>query len=185
MEQCIVCGKSFTSERGRRYCRDACRRKQWKLTQRENYLAASKRYNKKYWEKNRPIHSEKSCKYCDKVFMPSRMTPNQPYCSNKCRVTEYRTKHIEDVRRWRRESYRRHKETKHKIDTIYKDKIRFDGNRIKALERDGHICQNCDSKGPRLNVHHKDGTGQTDDPNNELDNLVTLCAACHKRIHRH
>ena len=40
-------------------------------------------------------------------------------------------------------------------------------------------CEICGMSGCRLEIHHIDG----DHANNELDNLITLCASCHKKAH--
>lgn len=184
MQQCIVCGKTYTSERGRQYCSDNCRRKKWRLGNRQKDLAQRRAYNKRRWKRVKPIVSEKHCEFCGKVFLPNRYTPKQPFCSAKCRTATYRRNNREKVNRWRRESYRRHIETKRATDARYHDKVRFGGNRIKALERDGHTCQLCGSR-ERLAVHHKDESGQSENPNNELENLQTLCRSCHIRIHKH
>lgn len=40
-------------------------------------------------------------------------------------------------------------------------------------------CEECGSPGPYLGVHHKDGNRQ----NNEKENLETLCASCHAKLH--
>lgn len=57
------------------------------------------------------------------------------------------------------------------------------------LERDGSTCQRCQAQPePRLlHIHHIDGKGSLlpiDQQNNDLDNLTTLCAACHAKVHR-
>lgn len=52
--------------------------------------------------------------------------------------------------------------------------------RLKALERDNYECQSLPPHSGRLEVHHKDD----DKHHTDLDNLLTLCAKCHKRIHR-
>lgn len=49
--------------------------------------------------------------------------------------------------------------------------------RQSILERDNNVCQDCNKKFKRLEVHHiiplrKGGT-------NDLDNLITLCRKCH------
>lgn len=65
------------------------------------------------------------------------------------------------------------------------DKQRFGGNRLKALERDNHKCVECASD-YLLQVHHLDEMGRNKDRrirNNNLDNLVTLCARCHLLKH--
>ena len=52
---------------------------------------------------------------------------------------------------------------------------------LKALvfERDGYKCQRCDSTKTIL-VHHQN----TNDGDNNLSNLVTLCRKCHQNIHK-
>lgn len=62
---------------------------------------------------------------------------------------------------------------------------RYGGNRIKALERDGFKCQECGKKDV-LDVHHIDGKGSTfpvPEQNNSIENLITLCRSCHRKIH--
>ena len=57
----------------------------------------------------------------------------------------------------------------------------FSNSREHALSRDKYTCQICKAKNTRLEVHHivYRSKGGTDD----LDNLVTLCEDCHKKIH--
>ena len=54
-----------------------------------------------------------------------------------------------------------------------------------TLLRDGERCIQCGSRGGqrRLHVHHIDGSGRSDNENNSLDNLLTLCSRCHVRLH--
>ena len=52
--------------------------------------------------------------------------------------------------------------------------------RQQVLERDGWKCQNCGSA-KDLHVHHL--TKRSRLGNDELDNLITLCAICHLREH--
>ena len=72
------------------------------------------------------------------------------------------------------------------------DLIMFGGNKEKVLERDNFECQKCGMNneqhiviyGYRLIVHHKDGKGKGyKNPNNNLDNLITLCRKCHTSLH--
>jgi 5-methylcytosine-specific restriction endonuclease McrA len=54
----------------------------------------------------------------------------------------------------------------------------FDGLREFVLARDGHQCQACgELASDKLLVHHRR-------PGNRLPNLLTLCRACHVRVHR-
>jgi 5-methylcytosine-specific restriction endonuclease McrA len=50
-----------------------------------------------------------------------------------------------------------------------------------VLERDGWQCQNCGST-QQLQVHHLDLRSQSGA--DEEQNLITLCAECHTRMHR-
>lgn len=61
---------------------------------------------------------------------------------------------------------------------------KFDGNRRRAVERDGGMCRLCGYTS-RLCVHHIDGQGDTSpDPNHSLDNLITVCRFCHGGLTR-
>ncbi len=63
---------------------------------------------------------------------------------------------------------------------------------MQCLSRDKFSCQLCHkaSEFPNenyrdLNIHYKDGNEyvKTPQPNNSLDNLVTLCDRCHLQLH--
>lgn len=68
----------------------------------------------------------------------------------------------------------------------YRNKTMYGGNRVAALLRDGYRCQACNAVG-NLHIHHIDGRGcllPVADQNNDLENLITLCVACHAATHR-
>ena len=50
-----------------------------------------------------------------------------------------------------------------------------------VLQRDGWRCQACGTTSS-LEVHHKQHRSQSGDDSEW--NLITLCAACHKNVHR-
>lgn len=62
--------------------------------------------------------------------------------------------------------------------------LRANGWKLMALKRDNYTCQKCGSI-RRPHVHHIDGQGvhNSDHPNNNLDNLITLCPFCHFAVH--
>ena len=60
-----------------------------------------------------------------------------------------------------------------------KHKLRFGGNRQLVIDRDEGRCQDCGTDS-NIVVHHVDG----DRKNNRMENLLTLCTACHGRLHR-
>lgn len=74
------------------------------------------------------------------------------------------------------------------MSSKYRDKYIFDGNREKALQRDGYKCVDCGMSNEEhlkkypmgLSVHHIDGKGKNSlVKNNRLSNLQTLCCSCH------
>jgi hypothetical protein len=59
-----------------------------------------------------------------------------------------------------------------------RSRARFAGHREGVLDRDGRVCRACGAGERRLHVHHRQ-PGLHDPAW-----LVTLCAACHARVHR-
>lgn len=58
----------------------------------------------------------------------------------------------------------------------------FYRNREACKARDGYRCTRCGSTN-RLHSHHIREWNPDDPTTNELDNLVTLCASCHRKAH--
>ena len=65
----------------------------------------------------------------------------------------------------------------------YQDPTRLDENlRIACLMRDNYTCQHCGKRNCRLEAHHivfREHGGK-----DTLANLITLCEACHTRVHQ-
>lgn len=103
-------------------------------------------------------------------------------CS-KCYQAIYRSLHKEQMAESKRRWYKRHM-TPELMRSIREER-HFGSNRTLALERDGFKCQLCECRDlKKLVVHHKDGHGRsTDAPNNDLDNLQTLCRKHHIKVH--
>ena len=60
---------------------------------------------------------------------------------------------------------------------------RFGRNPKEIFDRDNYQCQECGNKDD-LTIHHIDRNGRNSkNPNNDIDNLITLCRSCHSRIH--
>ncbi len=61
------------------------------------------------------------------------------------------------------------------------DPISYRDLHRKILERDGWRCQVCGSM-QQLEVHHLKFRSQSG--GDEEQNLITLCAGCHEKVHR-
>ena len=156
---CEVCGKEYEGKSFSKYCSPKCKKKKNNAT----FQKKRSEKRKQDWEQLEHI---KQCPVCGKEFELKQTHRTQKYCCAECRRKAERL-------------YGHKRET----DLAYKDKIRFDGNRTKALERDEYTCTMCGAK-KDLVVHHIDCSGQTDEPNNDVDNLTTLCRRCHINLHK-
>ena len=69
------------------------------------------------------------------------------------------------------------------IGKAYQEATRLDENlRIATLMRDGYQCTQCGKKNTKLNAHHivwREHGGK-----DTIQNLITLCKTCHRKIHR-
>jgi 5-methylcytosine-specific restriction endonuclease McrA len=61
------------------------------------------------------------------------------------------------------------------------DPISYEGLRQQILSRDGWRCQFCGTMS-NLEVHHREFRSHSGADSEE--NLITLCTACHARVHR-
>lgn len=113
--------------------------------------------------------SPRTCRQCGGLFEVTRFGWSiKEYCTNRCARTAWQI-------RWMRDNPAEHKRRQ--------QRSRFGGNWLPALERAGYRCEKCGvARG--LHVHHKDGSGETDSPNHDLENLMVLCAKCHKQLHQ-
>lgn len=157
---CPVCQKQVERKGAAKYCSDECKRK-----------ALNERLHPK---------EEIVCAQCGKRFITNRTRTK--FCSQKCRRLHQYWKDPEYGKQKTKEWSRANQEKRKQANSEYHNKIRYGGNREKCFERDGYKCVRCGST-KQLVPHHKDGSGQTDNPNHDLDNLETLCRKCHMALH--
>lgn len=101
----------------------------------------------------------------------------------RCYLKQYRADNAQRIAAQKKEWYERFVAGTD-IQKQKREQRNFDGMRSMALDRDGHRCVRCGST-HRLIVHHKDHEGRgSEEPNNDLHNLETLCRKCHINEHR-
>lgn len=124
---------------------------------------------------------EKTCEYCGEIFLTDSSHIYKKYCNWRCRNENFKKQNPIKIKEYKRREKIKHAERYRLINGLYKDRIRYGGNRRKVMERDNFSCVTCKRKYPNVNlvVHHIDENKK----NNKLDNLITLCRACHARLH--
>lgn len=124
----------------------------------------------------------KECLVCSSLFIPHIRNPYQIYCSKSCGTKASNRRAVETGRKSiSGKIYReRHPDRKKQQDREYLNKSRYGGNQFNVLERDGYACTQCGSqKRSSLVVHHIDEVVD----NTLMENLITLCRACHAKHH--
>ncbi len=155
---CIRCGKHFFVNEGgnmaQKYCDSNCQ------------LSAKAEKKAAEVEARREA---KICEYCKNAFVTGKYTAHkQRFCSLECR-SKARNKQRYAIGA-----------DKSKARNAYK----YDFKRIRpqVLERDGNKCVICGST-EKLHAHHWDNSGGSEQVNNALYNLGTVCDVCHYAIH--
>ena len=126
-----------------------------------------------------------------------RIRKTEPYREKRRNYLNRRYEEDEEFRNTVLERNRKYKESlsdEKRKESYKRDNYKrwFDRNREKAVERDGLKCvicgitreehkekYNCD-----LHVHHIDKKGRgvdRENRNNKMENLMTLCASCHRK----
>lgn len=145
-------------------------------------------YSKDFWAR-KYSGSEKMKQY-------QREKSRRNYLANINKIKQQRALRKEsDPDSWRayfKEAQRKFRKRLKDNGIDEKDRYQFSGNKILVYERDGYKCVDCGityqeyiKKGfGKMPVHHIDNNGyykSVKDKNNDIDNLVTLCNACHCR----
>jgi len=174
--KCQECGKiSKTNPKQaekRKYCSEKC--------EGEARSSKIKGENNPAWKDEKAIIE---CRWCGKKneFKPS--FENKKFCDEEC------------YSKWQSE-YKKGKNTgsdnpmwKEDPSRDYRYGRNWTVQRRRAIERDNHECQLCKSV-KNLEVHHKKPISTFDRSEsewwkeaNDLENLITLCVSCHKKLH--
>ena len=71
-----------------------------------------------------------------------------------------------------------------KTDKQNRNSQEYKNWRSSVFKRDGFRCQICGQVGGTLNAHHIKPFVSNEDLRFDIDNGVTLCEACHKKVHK-
>jgi len=171
---CLHCGNPVGNEnKDKFYCDMKC---WWDAVGKPSRQKARKVFNRK-------------CRHCTKEYATT--DSRKMYCSNECKIDYCNKKRA--VHKGKtgtcevcgKEFVVKMNPTKRTCSNrCARFKCKYDGNRLKAIIRDNFTCQLCGkSKDQQFEVHHKDFTGQKENPNHDLSNLITLCVKCHRTLH--
>ena len=155
-KECIECGKEFYQKRRLKgICSDECKAIRRKRFRPQTFL---------------------KCKKCGKDFGPVDRL-NKIFCSNKCKV-EYLQG--ENHPCWDGGKSRETQRARARAEyNVWRDSV---------FERDNYTCQKCkkrSKKGDRIeiNAHHIKGFAEYKELRYKIDNGITLCVECHRKIH--
>lgn len=194
---CKVCGVEFTPMmESHVYCSTQCQKKD-----------ANARRTEKRRQAKQHLLKELICPNCGKEFRQQRL--DNVYCSEICKKTYRQKLHIEERSKKRLEAWEQLNHTKNcavcgkefELDKHYRHReycsgvckrkanrfiasnnSRFGGNRYIVLERDNYECKLCGAIS-QLSLHHRDCSGKSENPNHDVDNLISLCKSCHATVH--
>lgn len=178
---CPVCGKVFqkrvTKKSQAVYCSQDCAYKGRGLGYTERNIKGG--YD------TSPTEVEITCDCCGKEFIVERAKKNRKYCSREC----FYKAHKENMNgannpswdggnSYNKRSYRGENWNEQRTKCYKRDNYRCCVCGVKCIGR-GKINKNNGKK--LIQCHHiKKFKDITD---NKLDNLITVCASCHKKIH--
>jgi len=140
----------------------------------------------------------RNCEQCGKEFKWSSRNPKQKYCSFECRklakVQNSNNRNKKKIKKDLEPLYNEiHLRVSEIISKMYETGNSFNGKyidywnvgnisektRMEVLERDDHRCQVCD-KDSNLHLHHL--IKRRNGGDHSAENLITLCASCHRHI---
>lgn len=117
---------------------------------------------------------DKKCNYCNNLFTPKHNIIK--YCSKKCFINYKKEFSIlNNNPNWKGGITNENK--KQRQSDKYKEW------RISVFARDNYTCQHCKTIGGILHCHHIEHFSKNKDLRFEINNGLTLCFNCHKKLH--
>jgi len=152
-------------------------------------LIKEKEYQEKTGKKrlsNQWARRFKCCLECGSIEYEHRGRGICKKCYDKVYMPLYRERNIVKIKQQKKIWHERDKKENPEKYSKKRNQQYFSGNRNIVLNRDNYTCQLCGVQGDFV-VHHIDGNSSrnSDNPNNDIDNLITLCKRCHLHVHWH
>lgn len=158
---CIVCGVQFQSKkRLQKTCSLSCRGRQAGRAESKRVCPCGKPASKRGW-----------CIEC--ALTRKREARKRSYYKHRDKINEEK-----------RHFYNENRDIILKRNKCNSNRRRFNGLRIARLEYDNFTCRSCGVT-TQLIVHHRERRKSREEPDitSTIDDLVTLCRACHARLH--
>ncbi len=160
------------------------RTKEW----RKNNPEKVKAYREKTKERSKKLSKTYRKNNLDKVKTLQKKWYDENKEERKKHQRDYSKKYPEKIKKSQKDYAKIHPEKRGENH----DNVNFNGLRRVTLKRDGYKCVECGITQEEhlkkhkcdLIVHHIDGEGRySKKPNNNENNLQTLCKRCHSSIH--
>jgi len=135
--------------------------------------------SRKCYGKWKTILATIKCSNCDKEFV--RQRKNRLYCSDKCQY--------ESMKKPRPQlSGKKHWNWKGGITDelrLIRRSLEYRDWRFAVYKRDNYTCNYCKKKLRSGNIvaHHIKGFSEFEELRFDIDNGITLCRSCHKKVH--
>ena len=134
---------------------------------------------------------EVRCTYCGRWFIPSRIYVTRRLQALKDQITGYQNFYCSEGCKQACPLYQKSPDQLMKEDAIRASRLGWlelnrevqPELRKLVLERDGYQCTKCSSKGP-LHCHHIYPVATDPLESADMDNCITLCIDCHKKVHK-
>jgi hypothetical protein len=66
---------------------------------------------------------------------------------------------------------------------LIRNSVNYKNWRVSVFKRDDYTCQKCGQIGYSLNAHHIESFANNKDKRTDINNGITLCNKCHKKLH--
>lgn len=169
---CVVCGNEFgkkPKEKPYKFKQRKCCSRQCNARLSATYCIGKKAHN------NQQV--KRICRYCGKSKMVAPAFGDRPYCNRKCMAEDYKDR-LRAENHWNWQGGITEKQSRDNLYEGYKDW------RKAVFKRDNYTCRECGNhQSGVLVAHHIKERKDYPELLLDVDNGLTLCKDCHKKVH--